>query len=423
METENLLQLIKDTKIDGPASEFYVRSMVLGLNEKQLKSLDDYYMSNRIFNETRNIVSFEYCRVTTRNSLMKRLHDKAHKRNEPVSQLLSWFKNKKSGKFAYARKQLHKRFLHLNYEDQIAVIRTLLKGGKQDREWCYYILKRWWSSELEEDILSIWNKYHEEKCGWLFPMHMPSETLREHIEELTEELDYYYLCKRLVSEPWFEINKAKLLLSTNSADYMWIISQSKSVLTLDEATLSLYKEIIPFLCNAKTGILTFNWPYPGWKRYEKIFSAREEFHEEDHFFMYKLGKVENILSYMCRKGLQEEVKQFLLVDTKIHENFVSRKKHLFEPIGDFTRQKLQMLYQIYARFLVKILYDSQNNSLQVFMRFFDKDAELDLQPQTFQILEREDQEWGWDEREFEVLRQKYPEFGRFIDSIPDACPF
>lgn len=421
METEDLLQLIKETEIDGPASEFYVRSMVMGLNEEQLKSLDYYFVSNRIFNETQKVVAVEYYRVATRNNLMKRLHDKAHKRNEPVSQLLDWFKKKKSGIFAYARKQLHKRFLHMNYEDQIAVIRTLLKGGKQDREWCYYILKKWWSAELEEDILSIWNKYHEEKCGWLLPMHMPSETLREHIEELSEELDYYYLCKRLVSEPWFEVDKAKLLLSTDAVNYLWIISQSNSVLTFEEASYTLYQEIIPFLGNAKTGIRTFYWPPHRGKSYDKLFYP-EEFHDEEHFFMYKLGKVENILSYMCKKGLQEEVKQFLLVDTKIHENFVRRKKHLFEPFGDFTRPKLQMLYQIYARFLVKILYDSQKDGLQVFMSFFDKDAKLDLQPQTFQILEREDQEWGWDETEFEVMRRKCPGFSKLVDSL-DLCPF
>lgn len=420
METENLLQSIKEAEIDSPASEFYVRSMVMGLNEEQLKSLNDYFVSNQIFNETQKVVAAEHYRVATRNYLMIRLHDKAHKRNEPVSQLLDWFKNKKRGKFAFARKQLHERFLHLDYEDQIAVIRTFLdRGGKQNREWCYNMLKKWWSEELEGDIIAAWNYFHEQKCGRLFLMHMPSEIIREHMEELSKKLDYDYLCERLVSEPWFEIDKGKLLRSTDASNYMWIISQSNSVLTLEESTLLLYQEIKPFLSIVGMQPRSYFWPYE-WEKHEKLFKSNK--YDEDHFFLRKLGNVENMLSSMCKMGLQEYVKQFLLVDTRIHASFISTHKHFFEPLKDLKGEKLELLYKKYALFLLKRLYDPYRDSLQVFRSFFDKNEILDLYPKKYQILEREEEEWGWGETELEVMKRKCPGFSKLVDSL-DLCPF
>lgn len=427
MKTEKLVQVIKDTEIDSRDSKTYVQIMAKALNEEQLKELKNYYYSNpKRDKELYWIIDREQDITSFKNRVKKELYDKVHRRNEPVKQLLDWYHDKRSGKVVYARKQLQERFLHLTYEEQIVVIRALLKGGKLDRTWCYNILRKWWSEELEEDILTAWNNFHEERCGWLFPMYMPVEVIREHLEELSGDSNYYQLCKRLVAEPWFEIDRQKLLKTTDAGKYMWIISQSDSGLTPEEAISLLFQEIFSFLADTERKFQSVYGPH-SWFRVVNDIYVKVVGDFEDLFFMYYQGNIEKMLASMCRMGLQEEVNQFLTVDSMIHDLFLSNyrqeigqlrslddKKYIFEKLGT--------LLHSYAEYLIKVLNDYCKFNLPEYRTYFEKDNNIKLQAQDQQWLEHTELKPEMTEAEFEEMKLKNPAISKLTDSL-DLCPF
>ena len=149
-------------------------------------------------------------RIQRGNEFKDRMREGLCKRNEPITQLQAWYADKKSGKVVYARKQIQKRFMHLDYADQLKLMRTMLNGGKTERAWCYATLRKWWSDELVGDVERVWNAHHEERCSWLFSRYMPIDIIRKYVDELSVNSNYYNLCKCLVGEPWFTVDKEKL---------------------------------------------------------------------------------------------------------------------------------------------------------------------------------------------------------------------
>lgn len=68
-------------------------------------------------------------RIQRTKEFKDRMREDLCKRNEPLTQLQAWYADKKSGKVVYARKQIQKRFMHLDYADQLKLMRTMLNGG------------------------------------------------------------------------------------------------------------------------------------------------------------------------------------------------------------------------------------------------------------------------------------------------------
>ena len=65
------------------------------------------------------------------------MKSKERKRNTPIATLIKNYINKKSGKVPESRKEIQRRFDHLDWKDQKKIMQAFLESGKADRLWAY----------------------------------------------------------------------------------------------------------------------------------------------------------------------------------------------------------------------------------------------------------------------------------------------
>lgn len=174
--------------------------------------------------------------------------------NESLDDLIAFYTNKKSKRVGYAGKKLKKIFLYLPPVEQRKVGLALLGGGQSDSEWVCKRLdnykesfdKEWkinWHPCYEEAVERCWDKYHGLYCGKLLIQFLPEEIVHKHIDELTDKDLYFYLCRRFVNAPWFELNIEKLKSSTYINAYLSIMVKTKDGISEEEARFLLYQWI------------------------------------------------------------------------------------------------------------------------------------------------------------------------------------
>lgn len=174
--------------------------------------------------------------------------------NESLDDLIALYTNKKSKRVGYAGKKLKKIFLYLPPVEQRKVGLALLGGGQSDSEWVCKRLdnykesfdKEWkinWHPCYEEAVERCWNKYHGLYCGKLLIQFLPEEIVHKHIDELTDKDLYFYLCRRFVNAPWFELNIEKLKSCTYINAYLSVMVKTKDGISEEEARLLLYQWI------------------------------------------------------------------------------------------------------------------------------------------------------------------------------------
>lgn len=161
---------------------------------------------------------------------------KTQKRNTPVATLIKNYVNKKSGKVAESRKEIQRRFEHLDWKDQKKIILAFLDSGKTDRQWIYSKLLYHWDKSFETKVKEVWDKYHEQMCSWSIIRHFPISYLKENMVSFTEERDYYFICLRLAEDPDYVIDRSKL----RSIDYMSVLYHSGRTLSDEEAQNILF---------------------------------------------------------------------------------------------------------------------------------------------------------------------------------------
>lgn len=329
-----------------------------------------------------------YAYSTARDELIKRLdyfsyktreQEKVYQRNEPVKVLLERFNNKKSGMVADARMKLQKRFLYMPYQEQLLIMKTFIKGCKTDREWCYNTLRNWWTEEMEAFVLEAWNTYHEERCGWLFPRYMPMDVLQEHVEELSYDSNYYQLCRRLASEPWFYVDKEKLAALTNGLQYMWIMSMTENGLSSDESLKLIYRWIAVAIHYFDREADPDDSHFLDGRKTDFIVELNT-WNINDNFYMHNLKTMDYMLANMCKMGLLEEVRQFLILDQKAHDDFISENKKDIEFIEtqksrEQERILLESLYVRYARYFATCFPDKYKDLLNYWKSYAGNSCE------------------------------------------------
>lgn len=274
-------------------------------------------------------------------------------RNETVRQLLSLYTDKKSGKVVDARKKLQQRYMFMPYKDQVLVMKAMLKGSKTDREWCYNTLRKRWSDVFEADLLNLWEEYHEERCGWLITRNCEVEVLREYVDELCYDSNYFGLCKRLVMEPWFTIDKERLRFYSGSDEkYLWILSQSRTGLLEKDALELIYKKIAGVIYSLDTETYPDEW-FTVRQDVRQIFSDVNYSKVEDNFFMSRTEGMEKMLISMCRMGLEHSVQQFMEKDKAIHDIFVKERESEIAKVGGRSAAyNYDALYQLLKEFAI-----------------------------------------------------------------------
>jgi len=136
---------------------------------------------------------------------------KRTERNRPVATLIKEFSGHDRQKKAEARKELHRRFEFLDYNQQIKILLAHLDSISNDRQWAYTRLIDYWEPCFIAPVLKLWETHHEIRCSWPLVRHFPKEYIIEHLDELSSiQRNYYYICLRFGRDEDFTVDKTRL---------------------------------------------------------------------------------------------------------------------------------------------------------------------------------------------------------------------
>ena len=178
-------------------------------------------------------------------------------KNEPISNLLKQFTDKRSGKVAISRPKLQDRFDKQDFQSQRKILNAFLAGSKKDRVWAYKKLKRNWDAFFADDIKALWEKYHDKDCERVVIRFLPTDYIIENLPLLDSDENYSWLCTRLINHPQFQFDKKRfskcdhIYWGPDDVEYLYILAISKSSIEKGEATRILYKRLITQLINHK----------------------------------------------------------------------------------------------------------------------------------------------------------------------------
>lgn len=164
-------------------------------------------------------------------------------RNKPIATVIRDYINKKSGKVTDSRKEIQRRFFGLDWKDQKKILGAFLDAGQTERSWAYTRLLDLWDASFGPKVLELWEAYHETKCAWVIIRHFPLSFLRENMEQLSEDRNYYFLCRRLATEKDFVIDRTRM----SNTDYLSVLYHAGREISDDEARDILF-EIVHDCC-------------------------------------------------------------------------------------------------------------------------------------------------------------------------------
>lgn len=156
----------------------------------------------------------------------ERLHKPLMHFNEPINELLSSFKNPKSGERMEARKELQSRFPFQDWKTQIAILTAMLQlGTKTDTAWVTKALAGGFGYLLRHicernpgKYDSFWELLYQ-RCdeNYMYPAvatyivdAMPLDLIAKHQEELERIAGYRKLSLRLAYDRDYAIDESKL---------------------------------------------------------------------------------------------------------------------------------------------------------------------------------------------------------------------
>lgn len=233
--------------------------------------------------------------------------------DDSIERLIELFVNKKSGKVRYAGKYLKKAFLEAPPVEQRKIGLALLTGNSTDTEWvCRHLNYERssfrdeatvrWHPCYEDAVEKCWNSYHGVNCGKLILNFFDEDRVLKYTDEFRTDELYFWLCRRLVSKPWFKVDSEKLrntYISINS--YLFIMSQTADGISDDEARTLLYQWIgaNAFLHKIGRGEDVFLKGY-----YDVKHNVRDAWGIDTAiFFLLKMGK-ENVVCEFIRWDIQ-----------------------------------------------------------------------------------------------------------------------
>lgn len=158
------------------------------------------------------------------------------KRNRPIATLIKNYINKKSGKVSESREEIKQRFSGLDWKDQKKILDAFLDSCRSDREWAYSRLINYWDDSFLPKVKKLWETLHEERCSWSVIRYFPLEYIKEHLDDFTEERDYYFICLSLAKDKDYVIDRAKL----SNVDYLAVLCHSDRSISFDDALNTLY---------------------------------------------------------------------------------------------------------------------------------------------------------------------------------------
>ncbi len=158
------------------------------------------------------------------------------KRNTPIATLIRNYVDKKSCKVSESREEIKWRFNGLDWKDQKRIIMAFLDAGKSDRLWAYGKVLDYWDESFMPKVKELWETYHEYKCSWSVIRYFPLDYITEHMDEFTDERDYYFICLRLAKNKEFVIDRTKL----SNTDYLALLYHTDRYISAEDARDTLF---------------------------------------------------------------------------------------------------------------------------------------------------------------------------------------
>ena len=135
-------------------------------------------------------------------------------KNEPITTLIRWYADKKSGKATYAFYQLKKRYPYQSFRIQKQILKVFLSRTASSAGWAASTLSENWIPSLAQDLLSSWErrdvKYSHWGLAWAVLNHLPREYAISQQEALAKDIGYGNVCSVLGNEPDFHIDENRL---------------------------------------------------------------------------------------------------------------------------------------------------------------------------------------------------------------------
>ena len=167
------------------------------------------------------------------------MQNRQRKKNTPIATLIKNYINKNSGKVSKSREEIKWRFNALDWKDQKKILPAFLDSCASDREWAYGKLLDYWDDSFLPKVKELWESCHEYKCSWSVIRYFPLEYITEHIDEFTDERDYYFICLRLAKDKDYVIDRSRL----SRTDYLAVLYHTDRMISDKDALNTLFEVV------------------------------------------------------------------------------------------------------------------------------------------------------------------------------------
>lgn len=331
-------------KTDDESDGTFMAALVHSLNIEELKTLQ------------RMIIRCGRYRYYFSNDLYQEADYAQNRENESVSVLLKNFLSKDQVTRLDARYRIRDRFNQQSHVMQIKILRTFLRGSREDRNWAYPRC----SKELLDDVKKVWEKYHDKECAEFVIQHFPIDFVLENIDSLYPQKNYLYLSARLFHHPSFKFDMDRLRERYGGEwSYFYILSNSKGSFEKEEVLLNLYMHVIRFINKHKS--------------LPSSHLVRENGTAIDYGLSLRLGDISTtqfydmpfILKSMGKKGLVDEIQTFKNWDRKVTNIYNER----IENSGlEFHQYEEGTLWSLYCNVIVDCLPNEYKSLVSSYVR-------------------------------------------------------
>jgi len=148
---------------------------------------------------------------------------KRRKHNTPIATVIKNYLDKKGGKVSKARDEIKYRFFALDWRYQKKILPAFLCSCKTDREWASRQMFTYWDDSFIPIVKEIWEEYHEVPLSWVVIRYLPIDYIKENMDILSAGRNYFFICKRLIDDNEFCVDKERLYES----DYLSLLILQK----------------------------------------------------------------------------------------------------------------------------------------------------------------------------------------------------
>ncbi len=261
------------------------------------------------------------------------MRNKQRKKNTPIATLTRNYINKKSGKVSKSREEIKWRFNALDWKDQKKILPAFLDSCASDREWAYGKLLDFWDESFLPKVKELWETSHEYKCSWLVIRHFPLEYITGHMDEFTDERDYYFICLRLAKDKDYVIDRSRL----SKTDYLAALYHTGCMISGEDALNTMF-EVVRDCCLQDADVTRLE--HIGEGKHPGVISTTN-FREVNlaFYYVFKLQQYEAAASF---RDWNERVEDAILSSPEF--NAIDRNECYSESDYDRCRTEVAKLY-------------------------------------------------------------------------------